>query len=209
MEMKGSRLTHQANSAADADTPVSEFAATEETICRMSLKAREEDPELFQFLDERRGQAANARVFSLMANCPEILKSFIAMADTIRAGHGLDPKLRELAIIVTCQTIGNNYEHDRHWNIARRLKMPREKLDNIWDFEKSEVFDDLERAVMRLARAACVAPTQVTDEVFNSAYFHLGVEQTLSLLFSIGWYNMTARITGVTNLRLEPDVKRL
>lgn len=131
------------------------------------------------------------------------------MADTVREGHGLDPKLRELAVIMTCQTIGNPYEHDRHWNIARRLGMSAAKLEKIWDFEQVGEFDKLEKAVLRLARDATASPTQVSDAVWNEVYSRLGVEQTLSLLFSIGWYNMTSRITGPTHLKLEPDLERL
>lgn len=184
-------------------------AVADTSVCRIPLQTREAMPELFDFLDERRGGAANARVFALMANCPDILRAFIAMADEVRKAGGLDPQLRELAVIMTCQTIGNGYEQWRHWNIARRLGTPRAKLEAIWDFEGSDHFDDLEKAVLRLARHATQAPEQVSEAIWAPVHSALGNEQSLALLFSIGWYNMTARITGPLALQLEPDLERL
>ena len=179
------------------------------SICRIPLQSREAMPDLFAFLDERRGAAAKARVFALMANCPDILRAFITMADRVREGAGLDPSLRELAIIMACQALGNRYELWRHWNIARRLGMPRQKLEIIWDFEASDAFTTLEKAVLRLARHATQSPEQVSREVWDAVHSILGDEQSLALLFSVGWYNMTARITGPLALQLEPDLERL
>ncbi|HKP77693.1 MAG TPA: carboxymuconolactone decarboxylase family protein, partial [Phenylobacterium sp.] len=177
--------------------------------CRLPLQTRQTAPEAYAFLDARRGPVANANVFALLATCPDILKTFIDMSDAVREGCGLDPTLRELAVIMTCQTLGNRYEHTRHWNIARRLGVPRERLEAIWDFEASMVFTDLEKAVLRLARDATRAPEQVTPEVWDPVYAALGAERCLALLFSIGWYNMTARVTGPAALQLEPDLERL
>jgi alkylhydroperoxidase family enzyme len=185
------------------------IASDAEPICRMRLQSPEAMPDLFAFLEERRGAAASARVFALMANCPDILRAFITMSDQVREGCGLDPTLRELAIIMTCQTIGNRYEHTRHWNIARRLGMPRAKLEVVWDFEASDAFTALEKAVLRLAREATRAPEQIVEGVWEGVHSALGDERSLALLFSIGWYNMTARITGPLALQLEPGLERL
>lgn len=177
--------------------------------CRLPLQTRETTPEAYALLDARRGPVANANVFALLATCPDILKAFIEMSDAVREGCGLDPTLRELAILMTCQTLGNRYEHTRHWNIARRLGVPRERLEVLWDFETSAVFTELEKAVLRLARDATRAPEQVASDVLNPVHEALGPQRCLALLFSIGWYNMTARVTGPAALQLEPGLDRL
>lgn len=184
-------------------------AAAHDGLCRLPLQTRETMPEIFAFLDERRGGVANAHVFGLLANCPDILRAFIEMADVVREGCGLDPTLRELAVVMTCLTLGNRYEHTRHWNIARRLGVAREKLEAVWDFEVSDVFSPLEKAVMRLARDATRAPEQVAQPVWDEVHSALGDQRCLALLFSIGWYNMTARITGAGALQIEPNLERL
>ena len=108
--------------------------------CRLPLVRRGSAPEVFELLDLRRRNVADANVFALLANCPDILKPFLDMADAVRDGYGLDPVLRELAVIMTCQSLDNRYEQVRHWNIARRLGVPAEKLALIGEFEVSEEF---------------------------------------------------------------------
>ena len=177
--------------------------------CRLPLIRRGESPEVFELLDQRRKNVADANIYALLANCPDILKPFLDMADAIRDGYGLDPVLRELAVIKTCQSLGNRYEQIRHWNIARRLGVQAEKLTLIEDFEMSDGFSDLEKAVLRLARDATQDPERVGSEVWTEVHESLGDEQMLSLLFTIGWYNMSARVTGPACLPIEPDLVRL
>jgi alkylhydroperoxidase family enzyme len=79
----------------------------------------------------------------------------------------------------------------------------------LWDFEKSDLFSDLEKAVLRLARDATRAPAQVSHEVWDAVHRELGSKQSVALLFSIGWYNMTGRLTGPLDLSNEGDFARL
>ncbi len=177
--------------------------------CRLPLVRRGSAPEVFELLDLRRRNVADANVFALLANCPDILKPFLDMADAVRDGYGLDPVLRELAVIMTCQSLGNRYEQVRHWNIARRLGVPAEKLALIGEFEVSEEFSALEKAVLRLARDATRDPEGVGAEIWSEVHSNLGDQQMLSLLFTIGWYNMSARVTGPACLPIEADLVRL
>ncbi|MCP3732603.1 carboxymuconolactone decarboxylase family protein [Sphingomonas sp. MG17] len=178
-------------------------------VSRLPLVKREDAAELFELLDERRGPSANANIFALMANCPDILRPFLDMADAVRRASGLDPRLRELSILIVCLSLGNRYEFGRHWNLARRLGVTRQTLLDLWDFEESDKFDALEKAAMRLARDATRAPEQVDPLIWDPVHESLGDQQALALLFTIGWYNMSARITGPAKLQLEPDLERL
>jgi len=175
----------------------------------IALQDPSSQPEVFAFLAEKRGESSTFNVFRLIANVPDILYNFIPLADTIRQGYGIDPQLRELAVIMTCQTAGSSYERDRHWNLALKLGVPKSKLEKLWDFEYSEVFSVVEVAVLRLARDATRCPEQVAPEVWRSVSDALGEQQGLALLFSIAWYNMTARITGPLKLKDEIGFRRL
>jgi len=177
-------------------------------MARITLQTPESMPELFEFLSERRGPFGAFNIFRAMANCPDILRAFISLADVIRQGYGIDPVLRELAVIQTCQVLGSSYEHDRHWNIAVSLGAPKSKLENIWQFERCDNFTPLEKAVLRLAREATRAPEQVSAEIWDDVRTRLGEQQALALLFSVGWYNLTARISGPLDLEDEPGFAR-
>ena len=178
-------------------------------MARIPLPTEADEPEAFALLRAKRSHAPNAQIFRTIAICPEILEVFIPMADAVRKGYGIDPKLREMAIVMTCQTMGTSYEHDPHWNRAIKEGVPKEKMLALWDFEKSELFSDLERSVLRLARDATRAPAQVSTEVWNAVHSKLGNQQSLALLFNIGWYNMTGRLTGPLELSNEGAFARI
>ena len=178
-------------------------------MARISLPTEADAPEAFALLKAKRGHAPNAQIFRTLAICPEIMEVFIPMADAVRKGYGIDPKLREMAIVMACQTMGTSYEHDPHWNRAIKEGVPKEKMLVLWDFEKSPLFTELEKAVLRLSRDATRAPAQVSAEVWDAVYRELGPQQSLALLFNIGWYNMTGRLTGPLELSNENDFARL
>jgi len=178
-------------------------------MARIFLPTETDQPEAFALLRAKRGHAPNAQIFRTIAICPGILKAFIPMADAVREGYGIDPKLREMAIVMTCQTLGTSYEHDPHWNRAIKEGVAKEKMLALWDFEKSDLFSDLEKAVLRLARDATRAPGLVSAQVWEAVHRELGDQQSLALLFSIGWYNMTGRLTGPLDLSNEGDFARL
>lgn len=178
-------------------------------MARIPLPTPADEPEAFALLAAKRGHAPMAQIFRALAICPEILEVFIPMADAVRKGYGIDPRLREMAIVMCCQTMGTSYEHDPHWNRAIKEGVTREKMQALWDFEKSDLFSDLEIAVLRLARDATRAPAQVSTEVWNAVHSELGSQQSLALLFNIGWYNMTGRLTGPLDLSNEGMFPRL
>lgn len=178
-------------------------------MARIPLPTEADAPEAFALLRAKRGHAPNAQIFRTLAICPEILEVFIPMADAVRKGYGIDSKLREMAIVMTCQTLGTSYEHDPHWNRAINEGVTKEKMLVLWDFEKSDLFSDLEKAVLRLARDATRAPGQVSSEVWEAVHRELGSQQSLALLFNIGWYNLTGQLTGPLDLSNEGDFARL
>lgn len=134
---------------------------------RIHLPTPAEEPEAFALLQAKRGHAPNAQIFRTLAICPEILDVFIPMADAVRQGYGLDPRLREMAIVMACQTMGTHYEHDPHWNRAIKEGVSKEQMLALWDFEKSPLFSELEKAVLRLARDATRAPVKADKRAWR------------------------------------------
>ncbi|EZP71081.1 Carboxymuconolactone decarboxylase [Sphingomonas paucimobilis] len=180
-------------------------------MTRIELQSRETQPDHQHVWDmlERERQRPNSNIFRAIANLPDVLDRFIPMANAIRDAGGLDAELRELVIIMTCLTIGSSYEEDRHWNIAVRMGVSKDKLAAIWGFEHSSHFDEREKAVLRLARQTARAPAQVSEDVWRDVERHLGSGPALAVLFTVGWYKMTACVTGPLDLDDEPGFTRL
>ena len=53
-----------------------------------------------------------------IANAPNLLRRFVDLANELRDGTQLDPKLRELALITVGRLTGAEYEFVHHWNMA-------------------------------------------------------------------------------------------
>ena len=86
-----------------------------------------------------------------IANAPNLLRRFSGLALELRNRTKLDPRLRELALMTVGRIAGAEYEFVHHWNIALRVGVRREQLEQLAEFERAPVFNEQERAVMRYA----------------------------------------------------------
>lgn len=175
-------------------------------MIRVPLQSREtvaEDEQyIFDLLDRERG-TPTAYIFRALANTPEILAKFISMANEVRNAAGLDPKLRELAVVTVARTLDSAYEFSAHSMLALRLGIQAEKLHAIDDFETSSLFSDEERDVMRLAREV-TKTAKASDATWTAVHNRLGDKRSVALLFNIGWYNLVARLNGPLGIETDP-----
>jgi AhpD family alkylhydroperoxidase len=143
-----------------------------------------------------------ANIFRAMMNAPVLLDGFLSYANALRDGSELSPKLRELAILTVGHTTGSQYEIAHHQSHARKAGVTAGQLAAIDDFETSEHFDDLERAVMRLAKESTV-DVDVTESRWADVAAHLDDKQMVELALTIAWYNSGVRIMGLLGIDLE------
>jgi hypothetical protein len=74
-------------------------------VARIPLPTSASHPEAFALIAAKRSHAPNSEIFHAIATCPDILKAFIPMADAVREGCGLNPQLREMAIVMSCRPV--------------------------------------------------------------------------------------------------------
>lgn len=151
---------------------------------------------------ERERKQPTGHVFRALANAPALLDAFLSYANALRDGSTLDPKLRELAILVVGQATRSEYEVAHHIPFARRAGVTESQLATIASFESSEAFDATERAVMRLARESTV-DVEVSDEAWADVAGRLTVREAVELAGQIAWYNGAVRIMAMLDLDLE------
>lgn len=65
---------------------------------------------------------------------------------------------------------------------ANRQGVPVEKIQAMWDFETSELFDDRERAALRFALAAGASPSAVTADHHAEIRAHFDDEEARTLI---------------------------
>lgn len=165
----------------------------------------EKDREIFDNLTRERGNVGN--IFRALANTPNLLRRFLALGGELRNGTALDPKLRELALLTVGRLAEAEYEFTHHWNLARSVGVPREKLAALADFEKSPVFDDQERAVMRYAVEA-TRNVKVTDATWSALKAFLDTRRVMELVQNVAFYNMVVRVLVPVGVELEEGVTR-
>lgn len=96
---------------------------------------------------------------------PALSTAFRGLAAAMReAVDTLPTGLANLVHLMASNAAGCMYcqAHGAVTTIAHGVS--EEKLASVWEFETSPLFDDGERAALRLAAAAAHSPSQVTDE---------------------------------------------
>ena len=154
---------------------------------------------------ERKMPTAN--IFRALMNTPAQLDGFLTYANALRDGSELSPKLRELAILAVGHVTESQYEIAHHQSHAIKAGVTPGQLAAIDDFETSEHFDDVERAVMRLAKESTV-DVDVTESRWADAAAHLDDKQMVELTLTIAWYNSGVRIMGLLGIELEESYLR-
>jgi alkylhydroperoxidase family enzyme len=161
------------------------------------------DREIFdQFVKERSAQPGH--IHRIVANAPNLLRRFLGLANELRNGTQLDPKLRELALMTVGRITGADYEFTHHWNISLKVGVRREQLEQLAAFETAPVFSDHERAVMRYAAEATTS-IKVTDATFDALRAFLDNRRITELVMNVAFYNAVVRVLIPLGVELEPD----
>jgi AhpD family alkylhydroperoxidase len=146
-------------------------------------------------------------IFRVMAHAPILLDAFLSYANAMRDGSELSPKLRELAVLTVGHTAGSEYEVAHHQSHGRKAGITPEQLAAIPEFASSDLFDDVERAVMQLAKEA-TAKAAVSNSTWSEAAAHLNDKQMVELALNVAWYNSGVRIMGILDIELEESYRQ-
>jgi AhpD family alkylhydroperoxidase len=167
----------------------------------------EADREIFDNLLAERGQPVG-NIFRTLAHTPGLLRRFLALGAELRNQTALDPKLRELALLTVGRITNAEYEFVHHWNLARRVGVTREKLEALADWERSTVYSDQERAVIRYA-AEATSDVQIRDATWDALKSFLDTRTIMELVQNVAFYNMVVRVLVPARVELEAGVKKL
>ncbi|MET9337786.1 carboxymuconolactone decarboxylase family protein [Nonomuraea sp. NPDC003804] len=115
----------------------------------------------------------------------------------------LDPVLRELGQTRAGWARQSQFVYSQHCKQMRALGVPDEKVSAVAHWQVSEVFDELERAVLAYTDGLVLDGGRVHDEVFAVLKRHLPDEQILELTYFTCLYEMHATMSRA--LRLEFD----
>ena len=120
----------------------------------------------------------------------------------------LDPQLRELGQTRVGWDIGSRFVFSQHCKSCRTVGISEEKIKSIPNWEESECFNEIERAV--LAYTDCLATRNglVTDEIFQTLTEHLSDEEILDLTYIVATNGMHGIISRALRHEFDADESR-
>lgn len=166
----------------------------------------EADRDIYDRMIQERGTPVG-NIFRTLANAPNLLRRFNALGGELRNKTQIDPRLRELALMTIGRLTNAEYEFTHHWNISLQVGVKREQLEHLADFEKSALFNDNERAVMRYA-AEATENVRVSDATFDALRRFLDSRQIMELVMNVAFYNAVVRILVPCGVELEAHAQR-
>ena len=140
-------------------------------------------------------------VFALVPDClKHAIGGFQFYRDSARL---LDPQLREIAQTRAGFSRGSQFVYSQHCKACRAVGLSEDKVQAIAHWNVSDVFSDLERAVLAYTDALVLEGGRVADAVFDLLKVHLSDEEILELTYITALYEMHAVMSRA--LRLEYD----
>jgi AhpD family alkylhydroperoxidase len=148
---------------------------------------------------ERRMPTPN--IFLALAHAPDQLDAFLSYANSLRAAE-LGPRLRELLILTVGHVTGCDYEVAHHQSHALAAGLTPEQVAAVPQFETTDLFDDFEKAIMRLTKQFS-SGSDVPQEMWDAVAGHLTTRQMVQLTMTLTWYVSGALMMRLLHLDLE------
>ena len=156
--------------------------------------SREELPEmepLFNMVEASMGFVPTSML--TMAHWPELLQTFGAFAGNVLNNGEVDPGLKQLIAFVISNAAGCRYCQAHTSHSAAKRGVSTEKINAAFEFETSELFDDAERAALRVALRAGMVPNAVEQEHMAELNQHYSPRQSVEIVAVISLFGYLNR----------------
>lgn len=105
----------------------------------------------------------------VMARRPDILNGFLALSSAVLGPNTKVPQpLKQLVAYAASLSAGCLYCQAHTAHSGERAGLDAEKLEQAWNYERSPLFSEAERAAMRFAQSGASVPNAVTDADFET-----------------------------------------
>ena len=136
---------------------------------------------------------------------PEMLQSFAVLAGTVLGSGEVDPGLKQLVALIVSNAAGCRYCQAHTSHSAERRGVESEKIEAAFEFESSPLFNDAERAALRLALHAGMQPNATETAHFDALKTHYSERQIVELVGVISLFGFLNRWNDTMATELEPS----
>jgi 4-carboxymuconolactone decarboxylase len=167
-----------------------------------------EDAETQQLFERiAQGPMGNLNVFRVMAHNPRLFRDWLRMASPLLMnGLSLEPRLREITILRVAQNCRSEYEFGQHIPIARVAGVTDEEMAALKDYESSDKFSELERALVRYVDAVSHFDADAPDHAREMKRW-LSDRELVELSFVVGHWTMVACVLVPLEVELDEHVE--
>ena len=140
-----------------------------------------------------------------MARWPELLLAMQQLVAVIYGPGELDDGLKRLVAMMVSAASGCRYcqAHNAHGSSVVP-GVSEEKIAAVWEFESSDLFDERERAALRVACGAGQNPNGVTDGDFAELKRLFSEREVMEIMGVIGLFGFLNRWNDTLATDLEP-----
>ncbi len=142
--------------------------------------------------------------WTVFAQVPDCLMHMVAGFEFYRdKKRKLSPRLRELGQARAGFARGSQFVFSQHCKALRAAKLSEAQIEAIAHWSSTELFDDVERAVLAYTDDLVLQGGRVSDGTFAALKAHLSEVEIIELTYTVCTYEMHATMTRA--LRLEFD----
>ena len=163
------------------------------------------DPALAAIFDGVKARGSDLpNLYRVLGASPEMLKSWIDFAWSLRLDARTPRGLRELMIMRGAQISGVAYEWAHHWPMALAAGVSEDKLHALADWRESALFSDEERAALRVADEVTGGPG-ASEEAIAELKRYFTPPEIVELTLTASFYVCVSRLLTTLDVDLEPD----
>lgn len=180
-------------------------------MARVPFRDRSDLPDDAQAIHSAIAASRSGKVGNIwrgLLNAPGLTNRILQLADELRHHSVIDPKSRELAVMMVGHITKCAYEFDHHWNAARKAGISKAQLESLEHFETSDLFTPRERAILRFARES-TERAAVSDATWQDLKQYFDDRQAVEMVMTVAWYNAVVRILLGLDIENEPGFKRV
>jgi alkylhydroperoxidase family enzyme len=163
--------------------------------------------ELYERLEQFGGGMGVLNIFKTMAHNPQVLRNWLRLATPLLSGGlALSPRLREIAVLRVAQVCRSEYEFAHHIRIAQDAGLTVEEIAALQDYDESDRFSDLDRAVIAYVDA-CAQLGPDSRERASGLKRWLSDRELFELSFCIGHWAMLARVLVPLEVEVDASIE--
>ena len=139
-----------------------------------------------------------------MVRRPDIVRAFMALNQAVLYEGTVPVETKMLVSLACSYAAGCRYCQSHMTNLASLYQASDAKIAALWKFEDSELFNDAERAAIRLALKAGAQPNEAGAADFDTLKQHYDEGQIVEIVASIALFGYLNRWNDTMATTLEP-----